>query len=181
MKMLPNQIAMLCAGVVLFAVAVALLVYATMKNRPVKPALVLLPLAIIMIGFPSFQSVKVPGFEFDEKTAADFASDPNNADARVNFAAELNKLEAARAAVPAQPLSPQVRSNLVAVAGRLERLPNLSSEARATLARTQLLLGQTNQAVASLRSALKINTNLVLDSQMKLFLKSAATPNHLNP
>jgi hypothetical protein len=181
MKISPDQIIMLSAGAVLFALAVALLIFATLKKRSVKPALVLLPLAIIMIGFPSFQSVKVPGFEFNEKTAADFASDPNNADARVNFAAELNKLDAARAGTPAQPLSLQVRTNLVAVASRLERQPNLSPDARATLARTQLLLGQTNQAVASLRSALKINTNLVLDSQMKLFLKSAVTPNHLNP
>ncbi|HUI06062.1 MAG TPA: hypothetical protein VL486_03550 [Verrucomicrobiae bacterium] len=169
--MSPVEITMLVGGTVLFVVALGLLVFCVVKRRSFKLVLALFPLAIIMIGFPNIKSAKVAGFEFDAKTADDFGNDPNSASTRKKFVAELNKLDAAHAATPARPLSPQVHSTLAAMVTKLDRQPNLSPESRATLARTELLLGQTNQAVASLHSALKVDTNLVVDPKLRILMR----------
>ena len=90
---------MLIAGIVLFTVAVGLLVFATIKKRSVKPAMVLLPFAIVMIGFPSIQTVKIPGLELTkvaDEVANDTAAVQNNSSdetAKSRLAASLQKIQ----------------------------------------------------------------------------------------
>ena len=169
-KMSPAEITMLVSGIVLFVVAVGLLIFCVIKRRSFKLLLVTFPLAIIMIGFSGIKSAKVPGFEFDAKTADDFARDPNSASAREKFDAQLNRLEVAHAPGSARPLSPQVRSSLDAVANQLSRRQNLSPEARVTLSKAQLVLGRTNDASTNLQYALKHNSNLVIDPKLRMLV-----------
>jgi hypothetical protein len=176
-KMNPAELAMLVGGIVVLAVAVGLLIFFVIKRRSFKPVLFLFPLAIVMIGFSSIRSVKVLGFEFDTKTANAFANDPNDAGARAGFDAELTRLDTAHPDGSAQPLSPQVRSNLVSVVTKLDRRPNLSPESRVTLARAQLLLGHTNDASRTIHSAVASNSNLehTMDPRLKTLIR--ARPN----
>jgi tetratricopeptide (TPR) repeat protein len=234
MKMTPNQIAMLAAGIVLFVVAISLLVRSSMKGGSIKPAIALLPFAIVMIGFPSIQSFEIGGFKLEEQAVNDIETNTvalqNNsgndvAKTRLEeslqkwenlvstndvSASEAEKIARGYAALgkpdlaihwvslslqktpdsptaqnllarerlaqllpanPAKPLSPAARAELAAAVSQLSQRPDLSAEAHLTLSRAQLVLKNTNAAVASLHSALKANTNLVVEPQMKMLLK----------
>ena len=99
-ELAPFQVAMLLCGIVLFALAVGLIVFLTYKKRSTKPALVMLPLAILMIGFPSIQSFKGPGFEVTvavrtvEEKARAVEENPQNENAKRDLAEALARLEA---------------------------------------------------------------------------------------
>ena len=76
-----------------------LIVFLTCKGRSTKPALVILPLAILMIGFPSVQSFKGLGFEvtvavqaIEAKTRA-LEQNPGDENAKRELAEALAKLE----------------------------------------------------------------------------------------
>jgi hypothetical protein len=93
------QIVMLVGGSILFLLAAGLLVYCIVKKRPTKPVLVMLPLAILMIGFPSIKHFKGPGFEFEtafntvETSVRALEDDPTNGQARSDLEAALSKIE----------------------------------------------------------------------------------------
>jgi len=59
--MAPDQVAMLFGGILLFVVALGLLIYLVATQRPFKAVFFLFLVAIIMIGFPSIKSFKLPG------------------------------------------------------------------------------------------------------------------------
>jgi hypothetical protein len=61
MRMAPDQVAMLFGGILLFVVALGLLIYFVATQRPFKSVFFLFLVAIIMIGFPSIKSFKLPG------------------------------------------------------------------------------------------------------------------------
>lgn len=90
---------MLACGIVLFVVGVGLIVFLTYKHRSTKPALILLPLAIVMIGFPSVQSFKGLGFEMTvavqavQSGARAVEEDPRDETAKRQLAEALAKLE----------------------------------------------------------------------------------------
>lgn len=164
---------MLSAGIVLFLVAVGLLIYLVKQKKPFTAVIALIPLAIIMIGFSSFLHVEVAGFTFDEKTASDYANNPDDPTIVAKYRAELSRLEVARAANPSQAITPEVQSQLASTADLLKNRPNLTPESRIALSHTFLLLGQTNQARTNLTSAIKVDTNLArsIDPRMKFLLK----------
>jgi hypothetical protein len=66
-----------------------------------------------------------------------------------------------------KPVSPQEQSNLNAAVSQLKQQPNLAPESRATLAKAQLALGQSNEAAVNLHSALKMKPNLKVDPNLK--------------
>lgn len=160
-SMSPAGIAMLAGGIALFVVALVLLVVYALKGQPIKPLIALLMLAILMIGFPSISHLQTPAFSFDTKTAANFLRSPNDPRAVATYRATLRALDASRATNAQALLSAGVRSNLLATAGLAARSAKLSPEAYIAVSHAQFLLGDTNQARATLAEALKANPNLI--------------------
>jgi len=135
--MSPNQIAMLVAGIILFVAALVCL----FKRFPTPLVIILFVMAVVMIGFPSIKTFKVPGAEVDLKdTLAVVEKNPNDA--------------AARAKLETQ-------------AAQLSKQSNLSPETRVTLSKAQLILGERNQAAANLKSALREKPNLYVDPKLR--------------
>jgi hypothetical protein len=99
-QLAPYQITMLIGGIVLFLLATGLIVFLSVKKRSTKPALILLPLAILMIGFPSIKSFKGLGFELDvavqlvEDKARALEENPDDKTAESDLKTALAKLEA---------------------------------------------------------------------------------------
>src|SRR5215475_13894152 len=91
---------MLIGGIVLFVVAVGLIVFCTLKKRSTKPGLVVLPLAILMIGFPAIKGFEGFGFKFEialndaKAQAAALEANPDDAAAKKELESALNGLEA---------------------------------------------------------------------------------------
>lgn len=142
--MSPNQIAMLVAGVVLFVAALVCL----FKRFPTALVIILFVMAVVMIGFPSIKTFKVPGAEVDLKDSlAVVEKNPNDAAAR---------------------------DKLTAQAAQLSKQPNLTPETRVTLSKAQLVLGQRAQAAATLQSALREKPNLKVDPKLRAMME--ATP-----
>ncbi len=172
-----GQSAMPVCGVLLFIFALGLMIYQTSKGKSIKSALVLLPMAMLMIGFSYIKSAEVLGVKFEEKTVADYAANPNDATARTNYLQVINQLEADREAHPNVALTPQVRTNLAQAVASLNRKANLSAESRLALSRTELLLGDTNAARISLHTAIAENTNVLKTINPRLkFLLPASHP-----
>ena len=176
--MTSTDITMLIAGVVLFVFALCVLAYCVKSNRSITPIIVLLPISIVMIGFPSIKSFNLTdgGLSVETKSASDFARDPNNPDARQNFNVAIDKLYQHQQANRTNQISPAVRSQLTATATELEMRHDLSAQSQQTLARLQLLLGQTNRATTSLHSALRTDTNLVVDSTLRPLILARPAP-----
>jgi hypothetical protein len=160
----PTEIAMLVGGIILLLVLLALVTYCVIKRRAYKGLLAVIPFAILMIGFPSIKSFKVPGFEADLKDSiSGFRNNPEDPKAR----AKLDQALDDTLTRPAKSLTPEVRSNLVVTVNELNRRPNLSAQSRLTLSRAQLALGRTNEAAADFHHALRQNTNLVVDPRLR--------------
>ena len=91
---------MLIGGIVLFVVAVGLIVFCTLKQRSTKPGLAILPLAILMIGFPAIKNFEGFGFKLETAVSAVTATataldeNPENAAAKKELETALNGLEA---------------------------------------------------------------------------------------
>jgi hypothetical protein len=96
----PYQIAMLIGGIVLFLLSIALIIFATVKQRSTKTGLVVLPLAILMIGFPAIKNFEGLGFKLEvavnavETKAQTLEENPDNAAAKKDLENALNNLEA---------------------------------------------------------------------------------------
>jgi tetratricopeptide (TPR) repeat protein len=96
----PYQIAMLIGGIVLFLLSVALIIFATVKQRSTKTGLVVLPLAVLMIGFPAIKNFEGLGFKLEvavsavETKAAAVEENPDDAAAKKELEGALNNLEA---------------------------------------------------------------------------------------
>lgn len=170
MKMGPAEITMLVGGILLLVIGIALLVYCVIKRRSYKGLLVIFPLAIIMIGFPSIKSFKVAGAEVDIKDSINgYLAHPNDPNAINGLGETLDKSLSPNA--PTR-LTAANRSNLSAAVAQLSRRTNLSAESRITLSKAQLVLGQTNVAAATLHSAIRVQTNLVADPKVRVLLKT---------
>src|SRR6266567_3627455 len=115
MRMTADQVAMLVAGIVVFVVALGLLIYCVVTRRPYKAVLFLFVIAIIMIGFPSIKSFKLPG------------------GTEVDLARSLQ-------AVEENPNDPAAKARLEAAVAKVNRQPNITPQTRATLANAQLVL-----------------------------------------
>jgi tetratricopeptide (TPR) repeat protein len=95
----PYQVAMLIGGGILFLVAVGLVVYLTVKRRATKPALLLFPLSILMLGFPSISKFSGFGFELEvavrevETKARAVEENPNDENAKKELRVALGKVE----------------------------------------------------------------------------------------
>jgi tetratricopeptide (TPR) repeat protein len=95
----PFQIAMLVGGIVLLLLAVGLLIFCTIKNRSTKPGFALVPLAILMIGFPAIRSFEGLGFKVEtilrqvEANARALEQNPDDANAKKGLESALAQLE----------------------------------------------------------------------------------------
>src|SRR5713101_7053539 len=91
---------MLIGGIVLFLLSIALIIFATVKRRSTKTGLVVLPLAVLMIGFPAIKNFEGLGFKLEiavnsvETKAQALEENPDNAVARKDLESALNNLEA---------------------------------------------------------------------------------------
>ena len=142
-SMSPNQIAMLVGGAILFVAALVCL----FKRFPAALVIVLFVVAIVMIGFPSIKTFKVPGAEVDLKDSL--------------------------AAVEKNPNDVAARDKLAAQAAQLSKQPNLTPEARVTLSKAQLALGQRSEAAANLQTALKEKPNLKVDPKLRAMVEAS--------
>jgi len=70
-----------------------------------------------------------------------------------------------------RPLTRQANFELTAAVGRFNQQPDLEAESHVALSRAQLALGQTNEAVANLHSAIKGNTNLAADPRVLILME----------
>ncbi len=160
----------------LFVVGLGLLVFCVVKGRPYRPLLAIFALAIIMIGFPSISHLQTPAFEFDTKSAAQFARNPDDPRAIASYRAALRALDDSRATNPHSALTPQVRSNLQQTAGLAARLSKLPPASYVAVSHAQLLLGETNQARATLAAALKADPNLIqsIDPRLRFLAETTS-------
>jgi hypothetical protein len=91
---------MLIGGIVLFVLAVGLIVFSTLKQRSTKAGLVVLPLAILMIGFPAIKNFEGFGFKMEiavntvETKSLALEENPNDAAAKRELESALSGLEA---------------------------------------------------------------------------------------
>jgi hypothetical protein len=145
MRMTPEA-AMLVAGIVVFVVALGLLIYCVVTRRPYKAVLFLFVIAIIMIGFPSIKSFKLPG------------------GTEVDLARSLQ-------AVDKNPNDPAAKARLEAAVAKVNRQPNITPQTRATLANAQLVLGQRDEATKNVKAALKAQPNLKIDPKLRALVK----------
>jgi cytochrome c-type biogenesis protein CcmH/NrfG len=141
MRMTPDQIVMLAGGILLFLVGLVLLIYCVATRRPYKAVLFLFVIAIIMIGFPSIKSFKVPGGEV--------------------------QLRESLAAVEANPNDPAAKARLEAAVAQVSRQPDMTPQTLATLAKAQLVLGRRDEATKNLKSALKMQPKLKMDPNLR--------------
>lgn len=74
-------------------------------------------------------------------------------------------------------VTPEARPELVKALSALNQQSNLSADSHLTLSRAQWVLGQTNEAVASLRSAFETDTNLHTSPKAAILLEHI--PNRL--
>jgi hypothetical protein len=137
---------MLVAGIVVFVVALGLLIYCVVTRRPYKAVLFLFVIAIIMIGFPSIKSFKLPG------------------GTEVDLARSLQ-------AVEENPNDPAAKAHLAAAVAKVNRQPNITPQTRATLANAQLVLGQRDEATKNVKAALKAQPNLKIDPKLRALVK----------
>ena len=82
-------------------------------------------------------------------------------------------MEKAIAANPGQPLPPKVRTNLHYAVTALSSRSNLTPESRLALSRTELILGNTNEAARIASAAVAANTNLLrtIDPRLRLLVR----------
>ena len=136
------QIAMLSGGVVLLVVALGLLIFLVVTGKSAKGVLILFPVAIIMIGFPSFTHVEVLGVTFDEAAATQYAQNPNDPAAIANYQQALGQLQKEQQSHPGQPLPSNVRQSLTQTVTRLSAQPKLTPESRLALSQTRAILAK---------------------------------------
>ena len=174
--------AMLICGIALFIFSLGLIVALARKGKSYGAAISLIPIAVIMIGFPAIKSATIgkDGIQFDEKIADDFAKNPGKAEAKVNFDRELAAVENSHKTNPTKELTPETRVALQTVAQSLAGEKNLSAESRVTLARTQLLLGQAKDATANVRTIMTTHPQLIT-ANPSLHMLVRATPISPNP
>lgn len=157
---------MLYGGVALLLVGVGLLIFCVLQKRPYKALFAIFPLAIVMIGFPAFTHLKLPGgVEVDlTNNVTAFAKAPFSPAARSNANQALDALLFTN---QSRSLPPDARTNLALALDELHKAPVLTPESRVTMAKLQLALGHTNQAATNLQLALRANTNLIVSPALK--------------
>jgi len=163
---------MLAGGILLLVITLGLLVYCVMKRRSYKGLLVIFPLAIIMIGYPSIKSFKIPGAEVEmQDSINNYAAHPNDPGAINGLSAALDET-----LPPGQSnrLTAAIRSSLSSTVAELNQRTNLTAESRMTLSKAQLALGQTNEAAATLHSVVRGQTNLVVDPRLRILLRQVS-------
>lgn len=170
---------MLICGIVLFLFGLGLIAFLVRAGKSFVGVTALIAIAIVMIGFPLIKSAKIGpgGIEFDAKAANDFAKNPGEPAAKAAYEHELAVLEKSHVTDPAQELTPQTRTSLQAVAQRLSVDHDLSPESRVTLARTQLLLGQTEDATTNVRTVMTTHPQLITaNSNLPKLVRLAPVP-----
>jgi hypothetical protein len=146
MQLAPDQVAMLVGGILLFVVALGLLIYFVVTQRPYKPVFFLFVVAIIMIGFSKISSFKLPG----------------------GVDVELNQ---SIRAVEENPNDPAAKTRLAAAVAEVSQQPNITPQTRATLAKAQLVLGRRDEAAANVKAALEVKPNLKVDPKLRALVR----------
>jgi len=175
--MTSTDIAMLISGIVLLVVALGLVMYCVLKSKPYKPLLVMFPIAIIMIGFPSIKSFNMFGVDVEKQVsqaANDLQKHPNSTSAVASYRQTMGQIDE-KYPVRNQ-LPTNIRSSLASTARMLQNNHNLSPESRVALSHTELILGQTYEAKTNLLAALKADPNLKasLSPTLKSLLETPA-------
>lgn len=143
--MTPDQVAMLVGGIVLFVVALGLLIYCVVTQRPFKVVVLLFVIAIIMIAYPKIASFKLPG------------------GIEVQLAQGIK-------AVEENPNDPAAKERLAATVAQANQNPNIAPKTRLSLAKAQLLLGQREEATTNVKSALKSQPKLKVDPNLRVLV-----------
>ena len=173
-----NDTTLLVCGIALFLFAVGLIAHLVRKGKSFIGATALIPFAVVMIAFSHVKSGKIGGFEFNTQSAADFAKNPLDPSRRAAFDQQLSSVEKSQQANPTEKLTPEINEALQKVALQLASESTLSPEARVTLARTQLLLGQTTKAAANVHTVMATHPQLITadPNLSKLARITPATP-----
>lgn len=172
-----NNTILLVCGVALFLFSLGLIIHLVRKGKSFLGASALIPFALLMIAFPHFKSAKIGEFEF---IAQDFTQNPKDPSKKAAFDRQLSSVEQAQLANPTKTLAPETRAVLQSVEKSLAGDKNLSVESRATLARTQLLLGQTKDATTNARTVMTTHPQLVT-ANPNLRMLVRVTPIPANP
>ncbi|HEY5912743.1 MAG TPA: hypothetical protein VJA21_19250 [Verrucomicrobiae bacterium] len=161
-------IVLMVLGVVLFFVALWVLKVLIKQKKPLTPAYGLFAFTVIMVGFSAITSITFPGGGGIDKHAKGVGKDPGDAKTVAALGEDLDKhLDAAK---PTQ-LGPGTKAELANAVARLSARTNLSAESRVTLSKAQLVLGRTNEAAATLKSAVTANPRLSTDPKIRTLLR----------
>jgi len=91
----PYEIVLLFLGAVMFLILLIFLIYFVLKRRSIKTLLAFFSIPIIMIGYPSIQSIKFGDLiEIAKESAKQVAEKPGDKQAEENLRASLSKIEA---------------------------------------------------------------------------------------
>ena len=158
-------IVMLVLGVILFAAGLYVLKVLLDRKKSLTPSYALFALAICMVGFSLITNFKIAGVVEFDKTAGDYQRNPNSTNAQANFEEQL---DAKLAAGDGKPLAPKAEAELQAVVADLSTKTNLTPESKITLSKAQLLLGKTNAAQETLKSAIAIRPDIAKSARIRV-------------
>lgn len=130
------QFILLIMGLILFVVLVFLLIWNVMKKRPVKALLAFFLLPVIMVAYPTIQSIKIGGIVIEK----------------------IKNVETATAAVAASPENPAAVGQLNAAIAQLKATGRTEDNSNALLAigTAQMALGNYNKAADYLTKAERV-------------------------
>jgi hypothetical protein len=128
----PFEIVLLVLGVVLFLVLLALLVFSVISKQNIKVYALLLPIPIVMIGWPGIQKIKIDrdGIEID-RLVSELRNEPNNKIALQQLTQKLQQTELLareRQGVLGPKLQATVREAQVAITRRPAPEPEAEKE-----------------------------------------------------
>jgi tetratricopeptide (TPR) repeat protein len=130
------EFVMMMMGVIIFLVLVFLLVWKAMKNQPYSLLLIAFLIPIVLVGYPTIQSIKFDnGIIILEKYVAQVAENPEDSAARAHLKEEMTVLEK----------DARTANNPVALA---------------TLASSHLVLGNLSSADSTIKKAEELDPNL---------------------
>ena len=172
------NIVMLILGVVLFAFGLWVVKNLMRKNRSPVPSYPLLGLAVSMIGYSSIKSFNILHvIDVEKQTAVHVATLAQNLAKTPNdpkAIADLGKaLDLQLSTTNTFSLSAAARLNLDKAATALSRQTNLTADSRIALAKSQLVLGQTNAAARTLNLVAKMEPHRLTDPKFRVLLERA--------